>query len=187
MESPGVTQLLQLWESGDSHALDELLPLVYVELRRLAGGHLRNERPDISLQATALVHETYLRLVDQNDTSWQSRLHFFSVASQMMRRVLVDHARTRDRMKRGGGAYKLGLSGAHPMPIEPDVDLIELDEALERLALVDSQKARIIELRFFGGLTIEQTSEVLGVSHATVERGWTMARAWLKREMTRTN
>lgn len=186
MPASDVTELLVRWNKGDKNALDELLPLVYAELRRVAGGNLRRERSDHSLQATALVHEAYLRLVDQRKTNWQNRAQFFGVASQIMRRILVDHARTRRRAKRGGGIHKLTLSEAGLAAKESSVDLIALDDALTRLASVDEQKSRIVELRFFGGLNIGETAEVLGVSHATIERGWSMARAWLRREMKTT-
>lgn len=179
-----VTELLVRWNGGDKQALDELLPLVYAELRRVAGGYLKRERPDHSLQATAVVHDVYLRLVDQKHANWQSRAHFFGVAAQIMRRILVDHARTKYRAKRGGGTYKLALSQAGLVAKESSVDLVGLDDALTKLGSLDAAKSQIVELRFFGGLTIEETAEVLGVSHATVERGWSLARAWLRREMT---
>ena len=184
MPSADVTELLVRWNCGDRQALEDMLPLVYVELRRLAAGYLKRERADHSLQATALVHEAYLRLVDQRKTNWQNRAHFFGVAAQLMRRILVDYARTQRRAKRGGGADKLALSQADLVAKEASVDLIALDDALTRLAAIDAQKSQIVELRFFSGLTIEETAAVLGISHATVERDWSMARAWLRREMT---
>lgn len=184
MLPPDVTELLVRWNNGDKQALDELLPLVYAELRRVAGGYLKHERPDHSLQATAVVHDVYLRLVDQKQANWQNRAHFFGVAAQIMRRILVDHARTKHRAKRGGGTFRLALSQADIVAKESSVDLVGLDDALKKLASIDALKSQIVELRFFGGLTIEETAEALGVSHATVERGWTMARAWLRREMT---
>ncbi len=186
MESPeGVTQLLVDWSNGDQAALDKLMPVVYDELRRLAGNYLRRERPDHTLQPTALVNEAYLKLVDQRKARWQNRAQFFGVAAQLMRRILVDHARVRQAQKRGGSdQQQLSLSYADRVAEKPDVDLLALHEALNQLALIDPQQARIVELRFFGGLTIEETAEILGISHATVERDWTLSRAWLRRELS---
>jgi RNA polymerase sigma factor (TIGR02999 family) len=183
----GVTQLLLQWGEGDERALDELLPLVYDALRRLAGSYLRRERPDHSLQATALVHEAYLRLVDQKSVDWKNRAQFFGVAAQIMRRILVDHARARHAAKRGGAGLKLSLSVADRFVPQKDLDLMALDDALNALADIDAQQSRIVELRFFGGLTIEEIAEAIGVSRATVERDWTMAKAWLRREIKRSN
>ena len=179
----GVTQLLLKWGEGDEGALDELLPLVYDALRRLAGSYLRRERPDHSLQATALVHEAYLRLVDQKIVGWKNRAQFIGVAAQMMRRILVDHARARHAAKRGGTGLKLSLSIADRFVPEKDLDLIALDDALNALAVFDAQQSRIVELRFFGGLTVEETAEAIGLSRATIERDWTLAKAWLLREI----
>ncbi len=179
----GVTQLLLKWGEGDEGALDELLPLVYDALRRLAGSYLRRERPDHSLQATALVHEAYLRLVDQKIAGWKNRAQFIGVAAQMMRRILVDHARARHAAKRGGAGLKLSLSIADRFVPEKDLDLIALDDALNALAVFDAQQSRIVELRFFGGLSVEETAEAIGLSRATIERDWTLAKAWLRREI----
>jgi RNA polymerase sigma-70 factor, ECF subfamily len=181
----GVTLLLSRWSEGDQGALDELLPFVYDELRRLAGNYLRRERPNHTLQPTALVNEAYLRLVDQKETRWQNRAQFFGVAAQLMRRVLVDHARAHQAAKRGGPQYAVSLSRADRIAAQPEVELLAIHDALDRLSELDHQQARIVELRFFGGLTIEESAEVLHVSHATVERDWKMARAWLRRELGR--
>ena len=164
---------------GDDGALGELLPLVYAELRRLAAGYLRRERPGHTLQPTALVNEAYLRLVDQTQVRWQNRAHFLGVAAQMMRRILVDHARGQRAEKRGGEIQKLSLDENIVVSGERAADLVALDEALERLAELDPQKSRIVELRFFGGLSVEETAEVIGVSAPTVKRQWRMAKAWL--------
>jgi RNA polymerase sigma-70 factor, ECF subfamily len=179
----GVTQLLLKWSNGDRAALDELMPLVYDELRRLAGGYLKRERSDHTLQPTALVNEAYLLLVDQRHARWQNRAQFIGVAAQMMRRILVDHARAHQAIKRGGPNFTVALSQADYFASRADVDLLAIHDALDRLAAIDPQQSRIVELRFFGGLTIEETAEVLKVSHATVERDWKMARAWLRREL----
>lgn len=186
MESPeGVTQLLVDWSNGDQSALDKLMPVVYDELRRLASNYLRRERAGHTLQPTALVNEAYLKLVDQRKARWHNRAQFFGVAAQLMRRILVDHARVRQAQKRGGSdQQQLSLSQADRIAEKPDIDLLALHEALNDLALIDEQQARIVELRFFGGLTIEETAEVLDISHATVERDWTLARAWLRRELS---
>jgi len=181
----GVTQLLLAWNQGDQAALDQLLPVVYDELRRLARSYLRRERPDHTLQATALVHEAYLRLIDQHSVTWQNRAHFFGIAAQMMRRILINHAESRHAAKRGGTADKLSLDEAISFGGEREVDLIALDDALKGLEKLDPQKSRLVELRFFGGLTIEETAEILGVSRATVERDWRTAKAWLRHEMSR--
>jgi RNA polymerase sigma factor (TIGR02999 family) len=181
--STPVTQLLSRWREGDSQALEQLMPLVYDELRRLARYYLSRERSDHTLQSTALVHEAYLRLAGSNAPDWQNRAHFFGVAAHIMRQILVEHARGRGAAKRGGGAYRLELDEAIASPQEIDVDLVALDNALQKLSEIDSQQGRIVELRFFGGLTIEDTSEVLGISPATVKRDWVTARAWLHREI----
>lgn len=176
--------MLVRWRAGDQQALDALVPLVYDELRRLAHHYLRQERGDHILQSTALVHEAYLKLAGQHSPEWQSRAHFFGIAARIMRQILVEHARGRDAAKRGGQACRLTLDAAIALPAQLDVDVVELDKALTGLAELDSQQSRIVELRFFGGLTIEDTSEVLGISPATVKRDWVTARAWLFRAMT---
>lgn len=181
----GITQLLERWSAGEQEALDQLMPLVYDELHRLAGAYLRRERRDHTLQTTALVNEAYLRLIDQRNPRWQNRAQFFGVAAQLMRRILVDHARAHRAAKRGGPQEDLSLSQARHFGETPDLDLLALHDLLEQLAEIDPDQSRIVELRFFGGLTIEETAEVMKISHATVEREWTMARAWLRRELTR--
>lgn len=179
----GITQLLLKWSGGDSSAREELMPLVYVELRKLAAKYLRRERVNHTLQPTALVNETYLRLIDQQKVQWQNRAQFFGLAARLMRNILVDHARGHQAAKRGGRQISVSLSRADRVSKEPEIDLVALHETLERLAEHDEQKGRIVELRFFGGLTIEETAEVLEISHATVERDWKMARAWLRCEL----
>jgi RNA polymerase sigma factor (TIGR02999 family) len=178
-----VTRLLVKWTDGDASALEELMPLVYSELRKLAGRYLRRERSNHTLQSTALVHEAYLRLVDQKQVRWQNRAHFFAVAAQMIRRILVDHARATQAEKRGGGVCKLALDEALAVPEARDLNLVALDDALTGLAAIDLQQSKIVELRFFAGLSIEDTAEVLGISPATVKRDWTMAKAWLYRDL----
>lgn len=182
--SSPVTQLLVRWRDGDREALEALMPLVYDELRRLAHHYLRQERNDHTLQSTALVHEAYLRLAGQNPPQWQNRAHFFGIAAHIMRQILVEYARGRSAAKRGGSACRLTLDEAVALPQQMDVDVVELDKALTGLAELDAQQSRIVELRFFAGLTIEDTSEVLGISPATVKRDWVTARAWLYRAMT---
>lgn len=182
-----ITQLLVSWSQGDQAAAEKLMPLVYQELRRLAKGYLRRERPNHTLQPTALVHEAYLRLIDQQSVSWQNRAQFFGMAATLMRRILIDHARARRAAKRQGKEYALSLSQADRFSRQPDVNLLALDDALKDLAAIKPQHSRIVELRFFGGLTIEETAAVLGISHATVEREWSFARAWLRREVDRTS
>jgi RNA polymerase sigma factor (TIGR02999 family) len=174
-----VTKLLIRLTEGDHAVLDALLPAVYDELRRLAANYLRRERASHTLQPTALVHEAYIRLVDQTRVEWQNRAHFFGVAAQMMRRILVDHARSQAAEKRGGDAQKLSLDENIDVSAMRPSELVALDEALERLAELDPQKSRLVELRFFGGLSVEETAEVLGVSAPTVKRQWRMAKAWL--------
>ena len=174
-----VTRLLQQWSVGRQDALDQLLPVIYAELRRLAAAYLRHERRDHTLQATALVHEAFLKLVDQRDVRWQNRAHFFGIAAQVMRRILVDHARAHGASKRGSGQRPLSLDEAVIVDPGTDVDVLALDEALTRLANVDPRHAQVVELRFFGGLTIDEAAEVLQVSPATVVREWTLAKAWL--------
>ncbi len=180
-----VTQLLADLEAGRPGAESRLLPLVYDELRRVAAGYMRRERPGHTLQATALVHEAYIQLVDQNRVTWRNRAHFFAVAAQMMRRILVDHARSRNAQKRGGPAQKLSLEEAVGVFDDRDVALEALDDALSTLAQLDPRQSRIVELRFFGGLTTEETAEVLGISAPTIEREWRMARAWLHSQLCR--
>lgn len=180
-----VTKLLLRWSKGDQGALESLVPLVYDELRRLARHYLKQEKQSHTLSSTALVHEAYLRLVSQKDVTWQNRAHFFGVASQMMRRILVDHARHHAYAKRGGGAMTLALDEAVCTPQRREIDLVALDDALDSLAKLDERQSRMVELRFFGGLSIEETSEVLGVSAPTVKREWASARAWLYREISR--
>jgi RNA polymerase sigma factor (TIGR02999 family) len=173
------------WSKGDRGALDALMPLVYEELRRLAQHYLSREQPGHTLSSTALVHEAYLRLVTQKEATWQNRAHFFGVASQMMRRILVDHARRHRYAKRGGGAVTLSLDETMAADKPREIDLLALDDALDHLAKLDERQSRMVELRFFGGLSIEETSEVLGVSAPTVKREWASARAWLYREISR--
>jgi len=177
--------LLVRWRGGDREALDALMPLVYAELRQLASHYLQGERPDHTLQSTALVHEAYVRLAGQDPPQWQNRAHFFGVAAHLMRQILVDHARTHRAAKRGSGACKLTLESASDQPQPVDVDVVALDDALRTLAEMDPQQSRIVELKFFAGLSIEDTSEVLGVSVSTVKRDWITARAWLFRELDR--
>jgi RNA polymerase sigma factor (TIGR02999 family) len=181
--SGNVTRLLLEWKRGDPAALDRLLPVVYAELRRIASRRLRRERSGHTLQPTALVHEAYLRLVQAPEVDWRDRAHFFAVAARVMRQVLVDHARTRDAAKRGGGAHKVAIEEVAEPRVSVDVDLLALDQALGRLTDLDPEQARVVELRYFGGLTIEETAEVMNVSPATVKRDWTLAKAWLRREL----
>ncbi|MGB7924211.1 MAG: sigma-70 family RNA polymerase sigma factor [Pyrinomonadaceae bacterium] len=178
-EAESVTRLLIELTNGNRTAVDALLPLIYDELRSLASNYLRRERPDHTLQPTALVHEAYLRMVDQTQVNWQNRAHFFGVAAQMMRRILVDHARSHRAEKRGADFQKLSLDENIDKAVERSAELIALDEALRELAEVDEHKSRIVELRYFGGLSVEETAEVLGVSPVTVKRHWRMAKAWL--------
>ena len=183
-ETPSdVTRLLVTWGRGDETALEGLLPLVYDELHRLARGRMRHERSEHTLQTTALVHEAFLRLVDQQHGAWESRGHFFAIAAQMMRRVLVDYARRHRGKKRGGSAIRLALDEAPEVASQPAHDVLAVHDALEALATFDPRKARIVELRFFGGLSIDETAECLNVSPGTVMRDWTLAKAWLKRQM----
>jgi RNA polymerase sigma factor (TIGR02999 family) len=183
-QSPGpVTLLLKQWQEGNEGALEALMPLVYNELKRVAGSYLRRERPDHTLQSAALVNEAYLRLIDQTQIQWQNKAHFFGIAAQMMRRILVDHARRHKASKRGAGVPTLALDEAVVQAQNQSIDLLGLDEALEALGEVDPQQSRIVELRFFGGLSIEDTANVLGISPATVKRDWAAARAWLYREV----
>lgn len=180
---PNITQLLEKWREGEQGALDELVPLIYTELRRLAAAYLRRERHGHTLQATALINEVFLRLIDQHDVRWQNRAHFFGVAARLMRQILVDHARAHQAAKRGGAHYNLSLSRADRMADQSSVNVLTLHHALQRLEALDPRQSRVVELRFFGGLTIEESAEVLSISHATVEREWKMARAWLRHEL----
>jgi RNA polymerase sigma factor (TIGR02999 family) len=178
-----VTQLLADLSQGQPHAVDELLPLVYTELRRLAAHYMRQERPDHTLQATAVVHEAYLRLVERKHLSWQNRNCFVGVAAQVMRQILVDYARSHEAGKRGGGQQKVSLDEAIILAPEGVEGVTELDKALAHLEAMDLQQARIVELRFFGGMTVEETAALLGISPATVKREWSLAKAWLRREI----
>jgi len=180
-----VTQMLVAWSGGDERALDKLIPVVYDELRRQAARYLRRERAGHTLQTTALIHEAYLRLVDQKSVKWQNRAQFFGIAAQLMRRILVDHARAKHRAKRGGTNVRVSLSDATSVTGAPNLDLVELDEALKRLAELDRQQSKIVELRFFSGLNVEETAAALGISPATVKRDWRVAKAWLHREISR--
>ena len=183
---PSPTQLLVAWGGGDSGAFDRLLPIVNAELRRLARRHLARERPGHTLQPTALVNEAYLRLVDVRKLRWESRAHFFAMAARIMRRILVDHARARDSAKRGGDVARVSLNEALAVSVAPDHDLMALDEALTRLEKVHPRKSRVVELRFFGGLSVEESAEALHVSTDTVKRDWRFAKLWLLRELRRT-
>lgn len=184
-DQTGITQLLIAWGDGEREALDQLVPLVYDDLRRLAAGYMGRETPGHALQPTALVHEAYVRLIDQRRVQWRNRAHFFGVAANMMRRILVDDARKRRAEKRGGAAERITLTGDDiAAPEQHDIDVLALHEALERLASFDPQQEQIVELRYFGGLTIEETAEVIGMSPATIVREWTIAKAWLRADMS---
>jgi RNA polymerase sigma factor (TIGR02999 family) len=183
-QPPDVTQLLIDWTAGHEDALERLMPLVYDDLKRRARAHLSRERPGHTLQATALVNEAYMRLVDQQRVQWQNRAQFVAIASRMMRRILVDHARTTKRSKRGGGAPKVALDDVDIAAGTPDLDFEALDQALTMLAALDQRQAQVVELRFFGGLTNEETGQALGISVATVKREWDMARAWLRNRLS---
>ena len=183
----GVTDLLVHWSEGDQEALNKLIPLVYDELHKLASRYLRRERRDHTLQTTALVHEAYLKLVNQRDANFENRLHFFAVAAQIMRRILVDYARRHHASKRGGDLYKLSLDEALVTSEEKGADLLALDEALERLAAIDPRQSRVVELRIFAGLTLEETAQALNISPSTVRREWSMAKAWLHRQIKNNN
>ena len=180
-EDGKATALLLASASGDGQAREQMLPLIYDELRRLAASYLRRERPDHTLQPTALVHEAYIRLIDQRQVDWSNRAQFIGLAAVMMRRILVNHARDRIAAKRGGSAERVPLTIVAELIGAPEVDLLSLDEALDRLAALDGRKSQIVELKFFGGLTMDEIAATLGVSRATVERDWTFARAWLYR------
>jgi RNA polymerase sigma factor (TIGR02999 family) len=183
--APSITHLLVAWGQGDRAALDQLVPLVNTELRRLARSYLRGERQNHTLQTTALVNEAYLRLVDQKHVRWQNRAHFLAIAAQLMRRILVDYARRRQYQKRGGGALQVTLNEAESLANERSPDLVALDEALLELAKMDARRSQVVELRFFGGLSIEETAEALKVSPTTVERDWIIAKAWLHKELAK--
>ena len=178
-----ITGLLIAWSDGDRAALERLLPLIERELHRIARHYMRRENPGHTLQTTALVNEAYFRLVDQKRVRWQNRAHFFAIAAQIMRRILLNYARDRHRQKRGGQAVQVSLSEVAAVGEERSVELIALDEALERLAAIDERKCRVVELRYFGGLSVEETAEVMGISRITVIRHWNMAKAWLTREL----
>jgi len=179
-----VTKLLKDWSGGDQSAADELMPLVYEELRRLAHQYMRREKPGRTLQTSALVNEAYVRLVDQNKIQWESRAHFFGIAARLMRQILVDQSRRRNFAKRGGGAIRVSLNEATANAQEQSASVVALDDALKTLEQIDPRKSRIVELRFFGGMSIEETAEALKVSPGTVMRDWTFARAWLRKEMS---
>lgn len=181
--SPGVTELLRAWSGGDDDALEQLMPLVEAELRRLARAYMRRERREHTLQTTALMNEAFLRLTDARRVHWQDRAHFLGISARLMRRILVDHARHRGYQKRGGGAQRVTLHEGLVMPADPALDVVALDRALDTLAKVDVRKSRTIELRFFGGLSVDETAEVLQVSPDTVKRDWRLAKLWLLREL----
>ena len=180
---PDITALLIDWSNGDKAALDRLFPLVERELHRLAHSYMRKENPDHTLQTSALVNEAYLKLVDQRNTRWQNRAHFFAIAAQIMRRILINYARDRNRLKRGGNAIEVSLSDVAVVSAEKSEELIALDEALQKLKAVDERKEQVVELRYFGGLSVAETAEILGVSSITINRDWKLAKAWLSREM----
>jgi RNA polymerase sigma factor (TIGR02999 family) len=179
-----ITQLLVRWREGDETALDKLIPLVYTELRRLAGHYMHQERPGHTLQTSALINEAYLRLIDHKNINWENRAHFFGVAAQAMRRVLVDYARSRRYIKRGGDVQMVPLDEAALVSRQKAADLVALDDALASLARIDPRKSRVVELRYFGGLSVEEAAEVLGISQATVMREWSTAKAWLLRAVS---
>jgi len=180
---PEVTQLLVAWGNGDQVARDQLMSVVYHELHRLAHHYMKRESPGHTLQTSALVNEAFMRLIDQKDVRWQNRAHFFGIAAQMMRRILVDYARSRNYAKRGGGARQISLDEGLTVSLERSAEVVQVHEALEQLAKFDPRKSQIVELRFFGGLSIEETAGVLGVSQGTVMRDWTLAKAWLRKEI----
>ena len=185
-DNTDITRLLIAWSDGRREALDDLMPMVYADLRRVAAGYMRREGAGHALQPTALVHEAYVRLIDQKQVKWRNRAHFFGVAAGLMRRILVDHARRRRAEKRGGDWERVTLTGDEvATDAHKEIDVLALDEALERLAEFDPQQERIVELRYFGGLTIEETAEIVGISAATVVREWTIAKAWLRADLSR--
>ena len=184
MPSPqNVTEMLRDWRNGDQEALERLIPVVYDELHRQAANYLRRELPGHTLQTTALIHEAYLRLMNQENIEWQDRAHFYAIAARLMRQILIDHARKRRATKRGGSDIKVPLGEAMVISPERGVDLVALDEALTRLATIDPQQSRIVELRYFSGLSVEETAEVLAVSSRTVKRDWNVAKAWLRQQI----
>ena len=186
IKTPNITQMLREWGSGNAAVMDELFPYIYTELHRQAAAFMRRERGNHTLQTTALVHEAYLKLIDQRNVEWQSRSHFFAIASQAMRRILVDYAKRRHREKRGGAAEDISLEEALLAAAdETNVDLVALDEAMSRLAELDPQQEKIVELRYFGGLSLDEAAATLGISRATAARAWQVAKAWLHRELTR--
>jgi len=185
LSSQQITDLLQAWSDGDQAALERLMPLVYDELHRLAKRYMRRERSGHTLQTTALINEAYLRLIERSHTRWENRAHFFAISAQLMRQILVDFARTRRSRKRGGEEFQVSLGEALAVPVKRDADLVALDDALRALAAIDERKSRIVELRFFGGLSEEETAEALKISPATVRRDWKVAKVWLLREMKR--
>lgn len=186
MSQTNVTQLLREWGDGSSEALETLIPIIYDELRARAAGYLRRERPGHTLQTTALVNEAYLRFADAQDVPWQNRTHFFAIAATLMRRILVEHARKKAASKRGGAGVRLTLDESLTVTDTAEgVDLLAVNEALDRLAAIDAQQARVVELRFFSGLSVEESAEALGVSPRTVKRDWSVAKAWLHRELSR--
>lgn len=182
---PEVTEYLRRWNAGEDGALDRIIPLVYSELRRMARRYMAGERQGHLLQTTALINEAFLRLVNSSRVQWRDRQHFFAVSAQLMRRVLVDFARSRDVVKRGGKMAKVNFEDAFGVPVEPDLEIVALDDALTTLSRFDARKSRVVELRYFGGLSVKETATVLGISEDTVLRDWTMARAWLRTEMDR--
>jgi RNA polymerase sigma factor (TIGR02999 family) len=186
-ETSEITTLLKAWEQGDKSALDKLMPLVYDELRRQASRYLRKERANHTLQTTDLIHEAYLKMVDQKNVSWQNRSHFFAISAKCLRQILIDYARKRHREKRGGQVEIVPIDEVQIMSAEKSLELIALHEVLKNLENQDRQKSRIVEMRYFGGLTMEEIAEVLGVSKRTVERDWQMAKAWLYKEMKKSS
>ena len=185
--SNDITQLLAAWGNGDQNALDQLMPLVYSELHRMAHRHMKKERPGHTLQTSALLNEVFLRLVDQRNVTWKSRAHFFAIAAQVMRRILVDYARSRSSAKRAGNARQVSFNEELIVSEQRSADILELHDALNELATIDERKSKVVELKFFGGLSIEETAEVLGVSPGTVMRDWTLSKAWLRLAMAKSN
>jgi RNA polymerase sigma factor (TIGR02999 family) len=181
-----VTQLLAAWSDGDRGARDKLIPLVYAELRRVAAHYMRTQAPGHTLQTTALIHEAFLKLAGRPEKHWNGRAHFLGVAAQAMRHILVDHARAQDRAKRGGGVHAVSLEECGAVPVERAAELVALDEALDRLAAIDPRKARVVEMRYFGGLSVDEVAELLVVSPDTVMRDWRLAKTWLRRELSHT-
>jgi RNA polymerase sigma factor (TIGR02999 family) len=182
---PNVTELLRNWSDGDKQAQEKLFQIVYDELHRQAARYLRHEHPGLSLQTTDLIHEAYLRLIDQQHVEWQNRLHFFAMSAKVMRHILVDHARSRQAAKRGGSNIRLPLDEAMVVSPGQNLDFLALDEALNRLAKIDPQQSQVVELRFFSGINVEDTAKLMGVSERTVKRDWNVAKAWLRRELSR--